>query len=223
MLIGNKCCSRLSFCECVYRSAFCPDDNSSVRVPDVGEKLRYAQFHCRLVRCCHQRGSGFDPVLQGCRFSVIFRFFPLFLPDPFSADPLPVFSIFSYFIFLFLNFLSLFVFIFCETARTRRFSVIFAKVQWHPGLPPKHHVGDVRARRSWRPLDPWWIVASLAKWLRHPPRERKIQGSNPACVGIFSGSNHTSDLKIGTPVATLPGAWRYGASAGTGWTGVYIL
>ena len=69
----------------------------------------------------------------------IFRYFPLFSgffryfwPDPLSADPFPVFSIFSYFIFLFLNFLSLFVFIFCETARTRRFSVIFAKVQWHP-------------------------------------------------------------------------------------------
>ena len=51
----------------------------------------------------------------------IFRYF---WPNPFS--------IFSYFVFLFLNFLSLFVFIFCEPARTRRFSVIFAKVQWHP-------------------------------------------------------------------------------------------
>ena len=59
--------------------------------------------------------------LQGCRFSVIFHFFRYFWPSPFS-----------YFIFLFLNFLSLFVFIFCEMARTRRFSVIFAKVQWHP-------------------------------------------------------------------------------------------
>ena len=59
-------------------------------------------------------------------------FFRYFWPDPLSADPFPVLSIFSYFIFLFLNFLSLFVFIFCETARTRRFSVIFAKVQWHP-------------------------------------------------------------------------------------------
>ena len=38
-----------------------------------------------------------------------------------------------------------------------------------------------------------------------PPRERKILGSNPACAGIFSGTSHTSDLKIGTPVATLPG------------------
>ena len=39
----------------------------------------------------------------------------------------------------------------------------------------------------------------------------------------FSRSSHTSDLKIGTPVATLPGAWRYGVSAGTGWPGVSIL
>ena len=49
-------------------------------------------------------------------------------------------------------------------------------------------------------------TASLAKWLRRPPRERKTPGSNPACAGIFSGSSHTSDFKIGTPVATLPGA-----------------
>ena len=59
--------------------------------------------------------------------------------------------------------------------------------------------------------------------VRRPPRERKIPGSNPACAGIFSGSSHTSDLKIGTPVATLPGAWRYRVSAGTGRPGVSIL
>ena len=52
--------------------------------------------------------------------------------------------------------------------------------------------------------------------VRRPPRERKIPGLNPACAGIFSGSSHTSDLKIGTPVATLPGAWRCRVSAGTG-------
>ena len=37
-----------------------------------------------------------------------------------------------------------------------------------------------------------------------------------ACAGIFSGSSHTSDLNIGTPVATVPSAWRYRVSAGTG-------
>ena len=59
--------------------------------------------------------------------------------------------------------------------------------------------------------------------VRHPPRERKIPGSNPACAGIFSGSSHTSDSKIGAPVATLPGAWRYRVSAGTGQPCVSIL
>ena len=39
----------------------------------------------------------------------------------------------------------------------------------------------------------------------------------------FSGSSHTSDLKIDTPVATLPGAWSYGISVGTGRPGVSIL
>ena len=32
----------------------------------------------------------------------------------------------------------------------------------------------------------------------------------------LSGSSHTSDLKSGTPVATLPGAWHFRVSAGTG-------
>ena len=39
----------------------------------------------------------------------------------------------------------------------------------------------------------------------------------------FSRSSHTSDIEIGTPVATLPGAWRYRVSAGTGRPGVSIL
>ena len=59
--------------------------------------------------------------------------------------------------------------------------------------------------------------------VRRPSRERKVPGSNPACGRIFSGSSHTSDLNIGTPVATLPGAWRYRVSAGTGQPGVSIL
>ena len=53
--------------------------------------------------------------------------------------------------------------------------------------------------------------------------KRKIPGSNPACAGIFRGSSHTSDLQIDTPVAALPGAWHYRASAGTGRPGVSIL
>ena len=51
----------------------------------------------------------------------------------------------------------------------------------------------------------------------------KAPASNHACDGIFLGLSHTSDLKIGTPVANLPGAWHYRVSAGTGWPGVSIL
>ena len=50
-----------------------------------------------------------------------------------------------------------------------------------------------------------------------------MPGSNAAYAGIFSGSSHTSDFKIGTPVATLPGAWRYRVSTGTGRPGVSML
>ena len=45
----------------------------------------------------------------------------------------------------------------------------------------------------------------------------------PLAMRFFSGSSHTSDFKIGTPVATLPGAWHYRVSAGTGQPGVSIL
>ena len=78
-----------------------------------------------------------------------------------------------------------------------------------------------------RPLDVGWALtnktASLAQWLRCPTTEWKIPGSNPAWAEIFAGSTLTSDLKIDTAVATLPGAWRYRVSAGIGWPGVSIL
>ena len=59
--------------------------------------------------------------------------------------------------------------------------------------------------------------------LRCLPWERKIPGLNPTRDRIFPGSSHTSHFKIGTPVATLPGAWHYRVSAGTGWPGFSIL
>ena len=40
---------------------------------------------------------------------------------------------------------------------------------------------------------------------------------------FFPGLSHTSDLKIGTPVAALPGTWCYRVSDGTGQPGVSIL
>ena len=41
--------------------------------------------------------------------------------------------------------------------------------------------------------------------------------------GDFSESSQTGDLQTDTPVAILPGAWRYRVSAGTSWPSVTIL
>ena len=43
------------------------------------------------------------------------------------------------------------------------------------------------------------------------------------CCGDFSRSSHTSDLEIETRVTTLPSAWHYKVSAGTGQPGVSVL
>ena len=51
----------------------------------------------------------------------------------------------------------------------------------------------------------------------------RVKSFTDACTGIFSGSSHTSDFKTGTPVSTLPGAWHYRVSAGTGLPVVNIL
>ena len=49
------------------------------------------------------------------------------------------------------------------------------------------------------------------------------RGFNSCLHRDISRSSRTSHLRIGTPVATLPGAWRYRVSAGTGWPSVSIL
>ena len=83
------------------------------------------------------------------------------------------------------------------------------------------HIFAVTECWSLRPVHIGHHLVGLV--VRRPPQEGKIPGSNPACAGIFSGSSHTSDLEIGTPVATLPGARRYRVSTGTGGPGVSIL
>ena len=43
------------------------------------------------------------------------------------------------------------------------------------------------------------------------------------CHGSFSRSSLIIDLKISTPVVTLPGTWHDRVSTGTGWSSVSIL
>ena len=97
----------------------------------------------------------------------------------------------------------------------------------HCRLPEEHHLVAQLSYLLCTESFCWWVrgccVGLVGLVVRRPPRERKIPGSNPARARIFSGSSNTSDLKIGTPVATLPGAWHYRVSAGTGGPGVSIL
>ena len=48
-------------------------------------------------------------------------------------------------------------------------------------------------------------------------------GFNSCLHHDFCRLSHTSDLKIGTPVATLSGAWHYRINGETGWPSVSIL
>ena len=47
-------------------------------------------------------------------------------------------------------------------------------------------------------------------------RVEDLEFDSRLCRGDFSGSSHTSDFKRDMSMATLPGAWRYSVSAGTG-------
>ena len=117
---------------------------------------------------------------------------------------------FSFFLFLFLFGLSL-------------LKIYFAMENYSMMLMIMNHVAILSWPACLSPFESLRPNRLVGLVVRRPPRERKIPGSNPACTGIFSGSSHTSDLKIGTPVATLPGAWRHRVSAGTGRPGVSIL
>ena len=83
-----------------------------------------------------------------------------------------------------------------------------------------------------------WLCPGLYHMLVCPGLRDTLSGlvvkvSTPSAVdlrldtrflcGDLSGLSHTSDLQIVTPVATLPGAWRYRVRAGTGWPSVSIL
>ena len=45
----------------------------------------------------------------------------------------------------------------------------------------------------------------------------------PSAPWDFYWLSDSNYLKIGTPVATLPGAWHYRVNTGTGWPSISIL
>ena len=61
------------------------------------------------------------------------------------------------------------------------------------------------------------VVKTSASRAEDPGFESRL------CWDILPGRVIPVTYKIRTPVAALPGAWRYSVSAGTGWPGVSIL
>ena len=77
---------------------------------------------------------------------------------------------------------------------------------------------QTRTDRQLLLLSTGW-TASSTLWIRRPPREQKIQGSNPALDRIFPGWA----IPVTSKVATLSGTWWYRVRAGTGQPRVSIL
>ena len=94
---------------------------------------------------------------------------------------------------------------------------------------PSHHGPPPRPHQPWTsqlPPDSTTTTTTTSPSSLTPQPPRWPSGRSGVRIPpatAFSGSSHTSDFKIGTPVATLPDASRYRVIAGTGWTGVSIL
>ena len=75
---------------------------------------------------------------------------------------------------------------------------------------------------SFLPLSVNLAMFSLLYWLRDKALALRSGFNSCFHKGTVSRLSHTSDLRIGTPVATLPGAWHYRVNGETGWPGVSI-
>ena len=75
--------------------------------------------------------------------------------------------------------------------------------QWESCPPGKNHLVGL-------------VVKASASGTEDPGFESRLRRD-------FSRWSHTGDLNIGSPVATLPGAWHYRVSAGTDRPGVSML
>ena len=104
----------------------------------------------------------------------------------------------------------------CGDIRTRRHTETEAEIQL--ALSPSRTI-----------LTSGYPTLALTLLPRWPSGQGVRLGSGRSRVriqlaaGLFSGSSHTSDLKTGTPVATLLGAWCCRVIAGTGWPGFIML
>ena len=103
----------------------------------------------------------------------------------------------------------------CQLDSAHNSRVVACRAAWWLAAGP---VSSLRHSPRKGPYALLPVIASLAYWLRRPPRDRKIRLRRD-----FSGSSHTSDLKLAIKWLPLSGAWRYRVGAGTDWPGVSIL
>ena len=84
-------------------------------------------------------------------------------------------------------------------------------------MSPKAAVRDIFTISSLRRRFVGRVVKVSASRAEDPEFDSRLRRGN------FSGSSHTSDFKISTPVPTLQGTLRYWVNAETGWPGVSKL
>ena len=87
------------------------------------------------------------------------------------------------------------------------------------------HTNTVKNMEGWTSSDPsspyhYRLVGLVVKVSTSGAED---PGSESHLRQDFPRMGHTNDLKIGTPVATLPRAWHHRVSAGTGQPSVSIL
>ena len=103
----------------------------------------------------------------------------------------------------------------CNSQNTRHRCLIFTSMESVSSTKTSIFLTDWENGMSWPDMD--IVVKESASRSADPGFESCLRRGN------FSGSSHTSDFKIGTPMATPSGVLHYRDSAGTGLFGVSIL
>ena len=123
----------------------------------------------------------------------------------------------------------------CHTEASCRSNVLSHPVTQYTDTETTSPSADPITQGVWQGSH--WSINFQVTGMTRPRKSRRKWESNPLSPALeaprrpgvrfplapgFFRSSHTSDLKTGIPAATLPDAWRYRVSAGTGRSGVII-
>ena len=113
--------------------------------------------------------------------------------------------------------------------QTQTASCPIKESSWQPSMPPVVSCGSLVNTSTFtrlQSLNKLQLAVSALSELT--PALARLESRRPGvrislAIGFFRGRVIPETSKLGTPVATLPGAWCYRVSAGTGQPGVSIL